>query len=87
MKEQKNILKPTYTQNNIFQNFLSNKSPKEENNNEIPKSINILSNISKNTNNNNIGNLDILSVMDLFKIIIYLFAFSKREIIFASSLL
>ena len=54
-KEQKNILKPTYTQNNIFQNFLSNKSPKEENNNEIPKSINILSNISKNTNNNNIG--------------------------------
>ena len=54
-KEQKNILKPTYTQNNIFQNFLSNKSPKEENNNEIPKSINILSNITKNTNNNNIG--------------------------------
>ena len=30
-------------------------------------------------------NLDILSVMDLFKIIIYLFAFSRREIIFASS--
>ena len=54
-KEQKNILKPTYTQNNIFQNFLSNKNSKEENNNEIPKSINILSNISKNTNNNNIG--------------------------------
>ena len=54
-KKQKNILKPTYTQNNIFQNFLSNKTPKEENNNEIPKSINILSNISKNTNNNNIG--------------------------------
>ena len=54
-KEQKNILKPTYTQNNIFQNFLLNKNPKEENNNEIPKSINILSNISKNTNNNNIG--------------------------------
>jgi len=54
-KEQKNILKPTYSQNKIFQNFLSNKNPKEENNNEIPKSINILSNISKNTNNNNIG--------------------------------
>jgi len=54
-KEQKNILRPTYTQNNIFQNFLSNKNSKEENNNEIPKSINILSNISKNTNNNNIG--------------------------------
>jgi hypothetical protein len=54
-KEQKNILKPSYSQNKIFQNFLSNKNPKEENNNEIPKSINILSNISKNTNNNNIG--------------------------------
>jgi hypothetical protein len=54
-KEQKNILKPTYSQNKIFQNFLSNKNQKEENNNEIPKSINILSNISKNTNNNNIG--------------------------------
>ena len=54
-KEQKNILKSTYSQNKIFQNFLSNKNPKEENNNEIPKSINILSNISKNTNNNNIG--------------------------------
>ena len=54
-KEQKNILKPSYSQNKIFQNFLSNKNQKEENNNEIPKSINILSNISKNTNNNNIG--------------------------------
>ena len=54
-KEQKNILKPTYSQNKIFQNFLSNKNQKEENNNEIPKSINILANISKNTNNNNIG--------------------------------
>ena len=30
-------------------------------------------------------NLDILYVMDLFKIIIYLFAFSRREIIFVSS--
>jgi hypothetical protein len=54
-KEQKNILKQTYAQKNIFQNFITNKNIKEENNNEIPKSINILSNISKNTNNNNIG--------------------------------
>ena len=48
-------MKQTYSQKNIFQNFITNKNIKEENNNEIPKSINILSNISKNTNNNNIG--------------------------------
>jgi len=55
-KEQKNILKQTYTQNNIFQNFI-NESQNKDNN---LKSLNFSSNISKitNNNNNNIGETD-----------------------------
>ena len=50
-KEQKNILKQTYIQNNIYQNFM-NENQNKENNKEIIKSMNISSNISKITNNN-----------------------------------
>ncbi len=53
-KEQKNILKQTYTQNNMFQNFI-NENPNKDNN---LKSLNFSSNISKITNNNNIGETD-----------------------------
>ena len=53
-KEQKNILKQTYVQNNITQNFINENQNKENN----LKSLNFSSNISKITNNNNIGETD-----------------------------
>ena len=57
-KEQKNIIKQTYFQNNISQNFINENQNKENdnnNNNDYLKSINFPSNISKIPNNNNIG--------------------------------
>ena len=60
-KEQKNIMKHTYCQKNISQNFF-NAFPNKDNNDT--KSVNFISNISKNTNNNNIGETEeILNMM------------------------
>ena len=60
-KEQKNIMKHTYCQKNISQNFL-NAFPNKENNDT--KSVNFISNIINNTNNNNIGETEeILNMM------------------------
>ena len=49
-KEEKNILKISYTQKNIASNFINNLPT--FNNNENLKTINNITNISKNTNNN-----------------------------------
>ena len=54
-KEKNNIIKQTYAPKNISLNFTSYNPNKEPNNNDTFKSINILSNISKNTNYNNYG--------------------------------
>ena len=60
-KEQKNIIKHTYSQKNIPQNFFNSFSNRENND---TKSVNFISNISKNTNNNNIGETEeILNMM------------------------
>ena len=53
-KEQKNIIKQTYTQNNISQNFINENLNKDNN----LKSLNFSSNINKIMNNNNIGEPD-----------------------------
>ena len=50
-KEEKNISKLSYSQNNISSNFINN-NLSSFNNNENLKTINNLTNISKNTNNN-----------------------------------
>ena len=54
-KEKKNIIKQTYHPKNISLNFISDNTNKDTNNNDLFKSINILSNISKNSNYNNYG--------------------------------
>ena len=50
-KEQKNIIKQTYFQNDISQNFINEKENKDKN--DFLKTFNFPSNISKITNNNN----------------------------------
>ena len=50
-KEQKNIIKQTYFQNDISQNFINEKENKDKN--AFLKTFNLPSNISKITNNNN----------------------------------
>ena len=55
-KEQKNIIKQTYFQNDISQNFINEKENKDKN--DFLKTFNFPSNISKITNNNNNNNIN-----------------------------
>lgn len=58
-KEQKNIIKQTYVQNNFFQNFINENKNKE--NKDLIKPIKIPSDISKIPNENNIGEIEDIS--------------------------
>ena len=61
-KEQKNIIKQTYFQNDISQNFLNEKENKDKN--DFLKTFNFPSNISKITNNNNINETEDINLMN-----------------------
>jgi len=61
-KEQKNIIKQTYFQNDISQNFINEKENKDKN--DFLKTFNFPSNISKITNNNNINETEDINLMN-----------------------
>ena len=63
-KEQKNIIKQTYFQNDISQNFINEKENKDKN--DFLKTFNFPSNISKitNNNNNNINETEDINLMN-----------------------
>ena len=61
-KEQKNIIKQTYFQNDISQNFINEKEKKDKN--DFLKTFNFPSNISKITNNNNINETEDINLMN-----------------------
>ena len=61
-KEQKNIIKQTYFQNDISQNFINEKENKDKN--DFLKTFNFPSNISKITNNNNINEAEDINLMN-----------------------
>ena len=61
-KEQKNIIKQTYFQNDISQNFINEKENKDKN--DFLKTFNFPSNIIKITNNNNINETEDINLMN-----------------------
>ena len=61
-KEQKNIIKQTYFQNDISQNFINEKENKDKN--DFLKTFNFPSNINKITNNNNINETEDINLMN-----------------------